>query len=43
MLRVTNVKMSFLPEWRVGVRLSGEGGRQRWCRFNVSVSAQKRM
>jgi hypothetical protein len=27
--------------WRVGVRLSGEGGRWRWCGFNASVLARE--
>jgi hypothetical protein len=27
--------------WRVGVRLSGEGGRWWWCGFNGSTSARE--
>jgi hypothetical protein len=39
--RVTNVEMTFLQQWRVGVRLSKEGGRRQWCRFNALVLAQE--
>jgi hypothetical protein len=39
--RVINIEMTFLQQWRVGVRLSGEGGRRRWCGFNASISARE--
>jgi hypothetical protein len=39
--RVTKVEMTFLQQWRVRVRRSGEGDRRRWCGFNTSVLAQE--
>jgi hypothetical protein len=38
MWRVAKVEMTCLYQWRVGVELSEECGRRRWCRFNASVS-----
>jgi hypothetical protein len=37
--RVAKIEMIF--QWRVGVGLSGEGCRWRWCRFNALVSARE--
>jgi hypothetical protein len=39
--RVTNVEIIFLYQWRVKVKLSGEGDRQWWCEFNTSVLARE--
>jgi hypothetical protein len=39
--KVAEIEMTFLWQWRVGVRLSAEGGHRQWCRFNASVSARE--
>jgi hypothetical protein len=39
--RVVNIKMAFLWQWRVGVRLSEEGGRRWWSKFNASILARE--
>jgi hypothetical protein len=39
--RMAKVEMTFLKQWRVGVRRSGEGGQRWWCGFNASISARE--
>jgi hypothetical protein len=38
---VAKVGITFLYQWRVGVRRFEEAGRQRWCKFSVLVSARE--
>jgi hypothetical protein len=38
---MTKVEITFLYQWRVGVRRSLEGGWQRGCKFNASISDQE--